>query len=51
MKKTVLLLAFFFFQTITAQSQEDALVFFEDKENIETALANPITILTQKADA
>jgi serine protease AprX len=49
MKKTVLLLAFFFFQTITAQSQEDALVFFEDKENIETALANPITILTQRA--
>ena len=49
MKKTVLLLSFLFFQVITAYSQEDALVFFEDKENVEAALANPISILTQKA--
>ena len=49
MKKTVLLLSFLFFQVITAYSQEDALVFFEDKENVETALENPISILTQKA--
>ena len=49
MKKTVLLLSFLFFQVITAYSQEDALVFFEDKENVEAALENPISILTQKA--
>ncbi len=30
-------------------SQEDALVFFADKENVAEALANPITILTQAA--
>jgi subtilisin family serine protease len=30
-------------------SQEDAWVFFSDKENVETAISNPITILTQKA--
>lgn len=28
---------------------EDALIFFADKENVEAALANPITILTQEA--
>ena len=49
MKKTVLLLSFLFFQVNIAYSQEDALVFFEDKENVEAALANPISILTQKA--
>ncbi|MDA9277111.1 S8 family peptidase [Flavobacteriaceae bacterium] len=49
MKKTVLLLSFLFFQGITAYSQQDALVFFEDKENVEAALENPISILTQKA--
>ncbi|MCT8339932.1 S8 family serine peptidase [Flavobacteriaceae bacterium TK19130] len=30
-------------------SQEDALVFFADKENVADALANPLTILTQDA--
>lgn len=33
--------------TITAQ--EDALVFFADKENVADALSNPITILTQES--
>lgn len=49
MKKTVLLLSFLFFQAIILHAQEDALVFFQDKENIAAALENPISILTQKA--
>ena len=49
MKKTALLLSFLFFQAITAYAQQDALVFFQDKENIAAALENPISILTQKA--
>jgi len=31
------------------KAQEDAWVFFVDKENVSSAIANPITILTQKA--
>lgn len=30
-------------------SQEDALVFFADKENVATSIANPISIMTQAA--
>lgn len=46
MKKIVLLLVF----VATAMTaQEDALVFFADKENVATSISNPITILTQEA--
>ena len=38
-----------FFLSIHAFSQEDAWVYFVDKENVETSIANPNTILTQKA--
>ncbi|MFS4483013.1 S8 family serine peptidase [Hyunsoonleella sp. 2307UL5-6] len=31
------------------QAQEDAWVFFSDKENVDASIANPISILTQKA--
>tara|TARA_B100000795_G_scaffold138072_1_gene103149 strand:+ start:19715 stop:21340 length:1626 start_codon:yes stop_codon:yes gene_type:complete len=49
MKKIVLLLALFYLLPVSAQIEEDALVFFENKENVDQALANPISILTQKA--
>lgn len=49
MKKTMLVFSFLFFLVINAYAQEDALVFFQDKENVDTALQNPISILTQKA--
>ena len=49
MKKIGLLFSFLFFQASIVYGQEDALVFFQDKENIATALENPISILTQKA--
>ncbi|MGK0386096.1 MAG: serine protease AprX [Patiriisocius sp.] len=49
MKKLILLLAVLFLQPLVAQVEEDALIFFENKENVADALANPITILTQKA--
>lgn len=35
--------------TITAQQIEDAWVYFTDKVDVATKIANPITILTQKA--
>ncbi len=43
------LLLFFFLTSITSVAQEDAWIFFTDKEGVSEALANPITILTQKA--
>lgn len=43
------LLLLLFFLCMHAFSQEDAWVYFVDKENVETSIANPITILTQKA--
>ncbi len=46
MKKIVLLLILVV-SSVTAQ--QDALVFFADKENVSSALENPITILTQDA--
>ena len=49
MKKTMLVFSFLFFLVINAYAQEDALVFSQDKENVDTALQNPISILTQKA--
>ncbi|MCB0461906.1 MAG: S8 family serine peptidase [Flavobacteriaceae bacterium] len=48
MLKKILLLSFIFSQCIVF-SQEDAWVYFTDKENVANAIANPITILTQKA--
>lgn len=47
MKKIFLVIAFLCLQFVHAQ--EDALVFFTDKTDVAEALANPITILTQKA--
>lgn len=47
MKKILLLFLIFCSQLVI--SQEDALVFFADKEDVATSLANPITILTQAA--
>src|SRR5690554_6749937 len=47
MKKTLL-----FFLLISSSfvfSQEEALVFFADKENVAASIANPITILSQEA--
>ena len=35
--------------TINSYAQEDAWIYFTDKPNVSNALANPITILTQKA--
>ncbi len=35
--------------TINSYAQEDAWIYFTDKPNVAAALANPITILTQKA--
>jgi serine protease AprX len=47
MKKFVLLVAFFVAQL--GFGQEDALVFFADKENVAASLDDPIIILTQDA--
>lgn len=48
MNKQLLLLLFVFTQFVTAQNQ-DALVFFADKENVQQSIDNPITILSQAA--
>lgn len=47
MKKILLL--FLFILSVPVLAQEDALVFFADKENVAESLANPISILTQAA--
>lgn len=47
MKKTLLL--FLVFSSSFVFSQEEALVFFADKEDVASSIANPITILTQAA--
>jgi len=47
MKKLLLLLAVFAAPIMNAQ--EDALVFFADKEDVAVSIANPITIMTQEA--
>ncbi|MAZ72903.1 MAG: serine protease [Flavobacteriaceae bacterium] len=46
--KKLLLVAALVSVTI-AKAQQDALVFFADKENVEASIANPISILTQEA--
>jgi len=48
MKKKLLIVSFIFFQCLVF-SQEHAWVYFADKENVANALANPLSILTQKA--
>ncbi|MBT0608302.1 S8 family peptidase [Aequorivita echinoideorum] len=47
MKKILLLFAIFI--SGLGFSQEDAMVFFADKENVAASIANPISILTQAA--
>lgn len=47
MKNLLLLGAILF--SIGVSAQEDALVFFADKENVATSIANPISILTQES--
>lgn len=48
MKNKFNLIGLCFFQLFMF-SQEDAWVYFSDKENVESSISNPITILTQKA--
>jgi hypothetical protein len=48
MKKKLLVVSFVFFQYIMF-SQEHAWVYFTDKEDVANSIANPLTILTQKA--
>ena len=48
MKKKLLFISFIFFQCIMF-SQEDAWVYFANKEDVANAIANPLTILSQKA--
>ncbi|HET8808964.1 MAG TPA: S8 family serine peptidase [Flavobacteriaceae bacterium] len=48
MKKTLFTFFILIGFTVSAQT-EDAWVYFTDKQNVATALANPITILTQAA--
>ena len=48
MNRTLPLLLLFLI-TIKSYAQEDAWVYLTDKPNEATALANPISILTQKA--
>lgn len=47
--KRIFIFGFLFFLSFILKAQEDAWVFFVDKENVSSAIANPITILTQKA--
>ena len=48
MRKKLLFISFMFFQCLVF-AQEDAWVYFADKEDVSNAIANPLTILTQKA--
>lgn len=48
MKKKILIIGLTFFHLFTF-SQEDAWIFFLDKENVAESIADPISILTQKA--
>ncbi len=45
MRKTLLFLFFIF--NVFAYAQEDAWIYFTDKENVENSINNPITILSQ----
>ncbi|AXT19496.1 T9SS C-terminal target domain-containing protein [Flavobacteriaceae bacterium AU392] len=49
MKKLLLLITFAFTPFFAVAQQEDAWVYFTDKENVANSIANPITILTQRA--
>ncbi|ALJ04419.1 serine protease [Pseudalgibacter alginicilyticus] len=48
MKKGLLLISLFYIP-FCVFAQQDAWIYFLDKENVSEAIANPITILTQKA--
>ncbi|MFK7833546.1 MAG: S8 family serine peptidase [Winogradskyella sp.] len=48
MAKTFVVFIFLSFY-LNSQAQEDAWIYFTDKPNVATAIANPISILTQKA--
>ncbi|PKQ44833.1 S8 family serine peptidase [Confluentibacter flavum] len=48
MKKGLLFLILLFFQ-IYVNAQQDAWIYLADKQNVAASVANPITILTQKA--
>ena len=48
MKKLVFLIGFIFIN-LSLFSQEDAWVYLTDKQNVASSIANPITILSQKA--
>ena len=48
MKKKLLFVSFVFFQYVML-AQEHAWVYFTDKEDVANSIANPLTILTQKA--
>ena len=47
--KKCLLFYVFLFTSAYVLAQQDAWVYFTDKPNVQTSIANPITILTQKA--
>ncbi len=49
MKNITLLIFIVFSNLISFAQEEDAWVYFTDKENVADAIANPLTILTQKA--
>jgi len=49
MKRIGLLILFFFFQQIYSQQVEDAWVFFRDKPQAATFMANPLLMLSQRA--
>jgi len=47
--KTKILIVLLFFGTYNLIAQQDAWVYFLNKENVESSISNPISILTQKA--
>ena len=47
--KKILRWVFLLIPFITLGQDEDAWVFFVDKENVSESIANPISILTQEA--
>lgn len=47
--KKILLIVVLLGSTVALWSQQDAWVYFTDKENVAASLANPISILTQEA--
>lgn len=49
MTKRILIFSLLWFPFIASAQIEDAWVYLTDKENVATKIANPITILTQKA--